>query len=266
MTFSRNTVAKGGGAIGIRRISDGRLLFLNTNSKYTFTKSTSDGDKVQGFNSDGTLIDLDVAGQEETYTLDVTSKKNSQNINELVLNSAFVNKTSYQAPWVESAAVDTGAVTLKGGTPVASSLSATYLDGAKLTSTGSTPSAAGQYKDNGDGTVTFHSGDNGKNIVFFYKINVANIATQGGADHDPLGYLEVMFHQVGGTSSTSGKKGVDILWLPKCSLSGESTLEFDNTVQDKAFKLTALIPDTPTGFKVPYVLLRNLELDNTNAG
>ncbi len=266
MTVTRSTVAKGAGAVAIKRLSDNRLLYLNTNSKYTFNKTTSDGDKVQGFNSSGSLVDLDVAGQDQTFELEISSKKNTRNINELVLNSAYTAKASYNAPWNEAQTVSGGAVTLSGGTPVASSLYASYLDGTKLTSTGSTPSAAGQYKDNGDGTVTFHAGDNGKTIAFFYYTTVSNVFTQGGVDHDALGYLEVQFHQVSGTSSVGGKKGVDILWLPKCSLSGESTLEFDNNVQDKTFKLTALIPDTPANFQVPYSWTRDVEINNTNAG
>ena len=265
MTATANTVAKGAGAIGMRRIADDRLMFLNTNSKYTFTKATTDGDKVQGFNSDGALVDLDVAGQEVTYTLDVTSKKNTQNINEAVLDSIYITKSSFNAPWIESASVDTVTVTLKGGTPVAASLYCSFLDGSKLTSSVSAPTA-GQFKDNADGTVTFNATDVGKQVVFYYKIAQANVKTQGGADNTAVGYLDVMFHQVSGVSSVSGKKAVDVLWLPKCSLSGESTLEFDNTVQDKAFKLTALIPDSPTGFKVPFVLIRGIEIDNTNAG
>jgi hypothetical protein len=266
MTVTRNTVAKGAGAVAIKRISDNRLLYLNTNSKYTISKSTSDGDKVQGFNSDGKLVDLDIAGQDETYELEIASKKNTRNINEMVLNSAYVTKASYNAPWAESQTVASGTVTLTGGTPVATTLQASYLDGTKLTSTGTTPSAAGTYKDNADGTVTFHAGDNGKTIVFYYLTSVSNVFTQGGVDNDALGYLEVMFHQVSGTSSVTNKKSVDIFWLPKCSLSGESTLEFDNNVQDKTFKLTALIPDTPTGFKVPYAIIRDAEINNSNAG
>lgn len=265
MTFSRNTVSKGAGAIGIRRISDNRIMYLNTNSRYSFNKSSTEGDKVQGFNSDGKLLDLDVAGSEESYQLEVASRKNTQNINELLLDAVYVTESSYNVPWVESATVAT-TVTLKGGTPATSSLYVSYLDGTKLTSTGTTPSAAGTYKDNGDGTISFHSGDVGKTVVCYYKVAKTNIASQGGANNDAVGYVDVMFHQVSGTSTNSGQKGVDILWLPKCSLSGETSFEFSEAVQEKTFTLTALIPDTPTGFKVPYVWLRNVEIDNTNAG
>lgn len=99
-----------------------------------------------------------------------------------------------------------------------------------------------------------------------YLTAATNVYTQGGADDDPLGYLSVFFHQVSGTSSVSGKKSVDVLWLPKCSISGEATFEYSDAVQDKAFKLTGLIPETPTGFKKPYVIIRDVEINNTNAG
>lgn len=266
MAFTRSTVAKGAGAIGIQRATDNRLLFLSLNSKYTLTKSVTEGDKVQGFNSVGNLVDLDVSGSDITFELEVASKKNTRNFNELVLDSAYTTKASYAAPWVESGTVTGGTITLQGGTPVASTLVVSYLDGTKLASTGVTPTAAGQYKDNGDGTITFHSGDNGKNVAMFYQTNLTNVFTQGGADDEPMGYLNIMFHQVSGTSSTNGKKGIDILWLPKCSLSGEASLEFSNEVQDKSFKVTALIPDTPVGFKQPYVFIRDCEINNTNAG
>jgi hypothetical protein len=75
-----------------------------------------------------------------------------------------------------------------------------------------------------------------------------------------------MFHQVSGSSSTTGKKGIDILWLPKCALLSDASFEFSNDVADKSFKLTGLIPDVPVGFKVPYVMIRDVEIDNTNAG
>jgi hypothetical protein len=266
MTYTRNTVAKGAGAVGIRRISDNRILFLNVNSRYSFNRTATEGDAVQGFNSDGNLVDLDTAGSEISYELEIASRKNTQNMNELLLDSIYTAEASYNVPWVESALVASGTVTLEGGTPVATTLYVSYLDGSKLTSTGSTPSAAGTYKDNGDGTITFHSGDNGKNIVAYYKIAKTNIASQGGANNEAVGYVDVMFHQVSGTSSTNGQKGVDVLWIPKASLSGESSLEFSEAVQEKTFTLTALIPDTPAGFKVPYIFLRNIEIDNTNAG
>jgi hypothetical protein len=265
MTFTRNTVAKGAGAIIVRRQTDDRILYLNTNSKYTLNKTTTDGNKVQGFTSDGSLVDLDVAGQEETYELEIASKKNTRNINEMSMNSVYVTQSSFDAPWGETATVASGSVTLKGGTPISSSMMVTYLDGTKLTATGSAPSA-GQFKDNGDGTVTFNSSDNGKTIAIFYKTTVSNVFTQGGSGHTTVGYVDVMFHQVSGTSSVSGKKGVDIIWLPKCTLSGQATFEFSNDVQDKSFKLTGLIPDTPSGFKMPYVIVRDVEIDNTNAG
>jgi hypothetical protein len=265
MTFTRSTVAKGAGAVIVRRQNDDRLLFLNTNSKYTFTRTLTQGDKVQGFNSDGQLVDLDIAGTEETYELEISSRKNTRNVNELALDSAYVSKASFNAPWGETGTIASGGLTLKGGTPVTNSAVVTYLDGSKLMSTASTPSA-GQFQDNGDGTLTFHSSDNGKIVAVFYKIALSNVFTQGGADHTPLGYLDVMFHQVSGASSTSGKKGVDILWLPKCSLLGDTAFEFSNEVQDKLFKLTGLVPDTPSGFKVPYVIVRDVEIDNTNAG
>lgn len=264
MTFTRSTVAKGAGAVIIRRHDDDRLLFLNTNSKYTFTRSLTQGNKVQGFNSDGKLIDLDIAGTEETYELEISSRKNTRNVNELALDSAYISKSSFDAPWGETGTVASGVLTLKGGIPVASSTCVSYLDGNKLTSTGSTPSA-GQFKDNGDGSLTFNSSDNGKNVAVFYKTTVSNVFTQGGADHTPLGYLDIMFHQISGISSVSGKKGVDILWLPKCSLLGDTSFEFSNEVQDKLFKLTGLVPSTPNGFKVPYVIVRDVEIDNTQA-
>jgi hypothetical protein len=184
MTFTRNTVARGAGAVVIRRQSDDRLLYLNTNSKYTFTRSLTAGNKIQGFNSDGTLLDLDVAGAEETYELEIVSKKNTRNMNELMLDSTYVSKGSFDAPWAETALVTGGAITLKGGLPVSGTLFISYLDGGKLTSTGSTgstPSAAGQFKDNGDGTVIFNAADNGKSLVAFYKTTLTNVSVQGGA-------------------------------------------------------------------------------------
>lgn len=265
MSFTRNTIARGAGAVVIRRHTDDRILFLNTNSKYSLNKTVSEGEKIQGFNSDGKLVDLDVATQEETFSLDISSKKNTRNINELALDSIYATQASFETPWGETATIASGTVTLKGGTPVASSMMISYLDGSKLTSTVSTPSA-GQFKDNGDGTISFHSSDNSKTVAIFYKISVSNVYTQGGASHTAVGYVDVMFHQISGTSSVSGKKGLDILWLPKCALSGDSVFDFSNDVQDKTFKLTGLIPDTPSGFKVPYVLVRDVELDNTNAG
>ncbi len=265
MTFSRSTVAKGMGALSIRRISDNRIIYLNTNSKFTFTKSTTEGDKVQGVNSDGTLVDLDVAGSEETYELEVSSKKNTQNINEMVMNSVYVAQASYALPWSEVATV-AATVTLKGGTPVSSTAQVTSLDGLTVYSrVGGAPSA-GQFKDNGDGTLTFNASDAGKQVAIWYKITQSNIFSQGGENHAALGYVDAMFYQVSGTSSTGGKIGVDILWLPKCSISGESSFEFSQDVQDKTFKLTALIPDTPTGFLVPFIWGRNIEIDKTNAG
>lgn len=265
MTFTRNTVAKGMGALSIRRISDNRIIYLNTNSKYTFTKSTQEGDKVQGVNSDGTLVDLDVAGSQETYELEVSSKKNTQNINEMVMNSIYVAQASYAFPWSEVATVAT-TVTLKGGTPVGSTAQVTSLDGLTKYSRVSGAPNAGEFKDNGDGTLTFNASDVGKQVAVWYKITQSNVFSQGGADHQALGYVDVTFYQVSGTSSTSGKTGVDILWLPKCSLSGDSSFEFSEAVQDKTFKLTGLIPDTPTGFLVPYIWGRNIEIDKTNAG
>lgn len=266
MSFTRSTVAKGAGAVAIRRISDSRLLYLNNNSKYTFTKNTTDGEKVQGFNSTGALVDLDVAGQETTFELEVASKKNTRNINEMVLDSEYVTKATYSTPWVETATVASGSVTLNGSaSPTATTMAVTLLDGTKLTSTGGTP-AAGQFKDNGDGTVTFNAAENGKTVVIFYKYTASNVFVQGGADQSNIGYVEVMFHQVSGSSSDPTKKGVDVLWLPKCSLSGESTFEFSNEVQDKSFKLTAIIPDSPAGYLVPYVWIRDIEIVNTNAG
>jgi hypothetical protein len=265
MTVTRNTVAKGGGAVGIRRITDDRILYLNTNSKYTLTKATTDGNKVQGFTSDGSLLDLDVAGQEETYTLEIASKKNTRNINEMAFDSAYVTKATFNAPWVESATVASGTVTLNGGTPVSTTLVCSYIDGSKLASTGSAPSA-GQFKDNGDGTVTFNAADNGKVVILFYKTTVSNVYTQGGADHTAVGYVDVLFHQVSGSSTVSNKKSADIIWLPKCSISGEASFEYSNDVQDKSFKLTGLIPDTPSGFLKPYVIIRDVEINNTNAG
>lgn len=266
MTATRATVAKGMGGLVLRQLSDDRLHYLSTNTKYTFTRSSTEGDRVQGVNSDATLVDLDVAGAQDTYTCDVTSKKNTRNFSELALNSQFVDKATYGVPWAEVGTVASGTVTLNGGTPVATTLYATYLDGAKLTSTGSTPSAGGQYKDNADGTVTFHASDNGKDIAFFYQTTISNIKVQGGADNLTVGYLNAMFYQVSGTSSVGGKKSVDILWLPKCSLSGEASLEYSQDVQDKQFTLTAVIPDTPASFKVPYMFFRGIEINNTNAG
>jgi hypothetical protein len=266
MAFTRSTVAKGAGAITIRRQVDDRLLFLNTNSKYVFSRTVAQGDKVQGFNSEGRLIDLDIASSEETYELEVSSRKNTRNINELSLDALYVAKTSYDAPWAEMATVASGSVTLKGGTPVSASTLVTYVDGGKLTLTAVTPTAAGQYKDNGDGTLTFHSGDNGKTVAIFYKTAVSNVSVQGGADYTAVGYVDVMFHQVSGSSSVGSKKGVDILWLPKCALSGDLSFEYSNAVAEKTFKLTGLIPETPAGFKVPYVIVRDVEIDNTNAG
>lgn len=265
MAFTQNTVAKGAGALAIRRISDNRLLWLNTNSKYTLTKATTEGDKVQGFNSTGTLVDLDVAGQEESYELEVSSKKNTRNINEMVLDSVYVAKTNFQAPWVESATIAAD-YTLKGGTPVASTMQVSSLDGSTIYERVAGAPNAGQFKDDGDGTVTFNAADVGKLVVIYYKIQHATSFTQGGADHEAVGYVDVMFHQVSGTSSTSPKKGVDIIWLPKCSISGEASFEYSNEVQDKTFKLTGLIPDTPAGWVKPYTIIRNVELDNTNAG
>jgi hypothetical protein len=265
MTFSRNTVAKGAGAVIVRRHADDRILFLNTNSKYTLTKSTTDGTKVQGFNSDGKLVDLDVAGQEESYDLEISSKKNTRNLNEMILDSIYMDQASFDIPWGETATIASGGVTLNGGTPINGSTLVTFLDGAKLTATETTPTA-GQFMDNGDGTLSFHTSDNGKIIAVFYKTTVSNVHTQGGDDHTSVGYVDIMFHQVSGTSSTDGQKGIDLLWLPKCTLSGEASFEFSSDVQDKSFKLTGLIPDTPTGFKVPYLLVRDVEIDNTNAG
>ena len=265
MTFTRSTVAKGAGAVIIRRHGNDQLLFLNTNSKYAFTRTLTQGNKVQGFNSDGKLVDLDVGGTEEAYELEIASNKNTRNVNELALDSLCVSKSSFDTPWGETGTVASGGLTLKGGVPLANSTFVTYLDGSKLNATATTPTA-GQFKDNADGTLTFHSSDNGKTVAIFYKTTVSNVFTQGGADHTSLGYLDVMFHQVSGTSSTSGKKGVDILWLPKCSLLSDTSFEFSNEVQDKSFKLTGLIPDTPTGFKTPYVIVRDVEIDNTNAG
>ncbi len=265
MAFTRNAVAKGAGAIILRRLADDRVLYLNTNSKYALNKDTTDGSKVQGFNSDGKLVDLDVAGQEESYTLEISSKKNTRNINEIALDSIYITQSTYNAPWGETATVSSGIITLKGGTPASGTLVVTYLDGTKLTSSVSAPTV-GQFKDNGDGTVTINTADNGKTLALLYKTSVANVSTQGGSDHTPMGYVDVMFHQVSGTSSTSGKQGVDILWLPKCSISGNATFEFSNDVQDKTFKLTGLIPDVPAGFKVPYLFVRDVEMNNTNAG
>jgi hypothetical protein len=250
MTFSRSTVSKGMGALAIRRHSDNRILFLNTNSKHSFTKSTTEGDKVQGVGSDGALVDLDVAGSTETYELEVSSKKNTQNINEMVLDSVYVSKSTYNTPWVESATV-AATYTLKGGTPVASTAQVSLLDGTKFTRVTGTPNAS-EFKDNGDGTLTFNAADVGKVVAIWYQIQFSNVYTQGGADHSAVGYVDVMFHQVSGTSSTSGKKGVDVLWLPKCSLSGETTFEFSNEVQDKTFKIDRSNPRYPN--RVPQTL------------
>lgn len=265
MALTKKTVAKGAGAIGIKQISTGRLLYLDLNSRYELSKTEETGDAVQGVNSDGTLVDLAAAGSELSFELTVASKKNTRNINELVMNSEFVSKVGYEYPWVESHTVAAGTVTLKGSTaPVAASMFVTYLDGAKLTSTGGAP-AAGQFKDNGNGTITLNAADNGKNVVIYYKIS-GNVTVQGGGDNAALGDLEVLFHQVSNDSDQTNKKGVDILWLPKCSIAGDASLVFSNEVQDKEFVLKPVIPTTPAGWTVPYQWIRDVEIDNRNAG
>lgn len=265
MTVTRSTIAKGVGGVGIRRISDNRVLYLTINSSVTFEKTTTEGDKVQGVNSAGTTVDLDVAGSEESFELTVNSNKNTRNMLEMVMGAGFKTKASYNIPWTESQAPASGTITLSGGTPVASSLYVSYLDGEALVSTAGTPTE-GQYKDEGDGTVTFNAADNGKNVVLHYKTAASDVYLQGGDDNDALGNVDAMFYQVAGTSDVSGKKMVDILWLPKCSVSGEVSMEFGSEVSEKSFVLTGLIPDTPSGFTVPYAWIRGVEIDNSNAG
>lgn len=265
MSYTRSTVRKGLGGVTIRRHTDSRLLFLNFNSRATFSKTSTEGDKVQGVNSEGTLVDLDVAGSEESYELEIASKKNTRNVDELVMNSAFKAQDNLQVPWAEVKTVASGTITLSGSAaPVASSMKISYLDGGVLTANAS-PSAAGQFDDNGDGTVGFHSSDNGKQVVVYYLIEHDGVLTQGGAQHESLGTVEAFFHFISGTSSVEGKKGGSILWLPKCSISGETNFEFSNEVQDKTFKLTPVIPDTPAGWLVPYTFIHGIEINNTGA-
>jgi hypothetical protein len=199
MALTKKTVSKGAGAIGIRQISTGRILYLDLNSRYELTKTAEEGDPIQGVNSDGNLVDLDAAGQELSFELEVASKKNTRNINELMLNAGYVSKTGYQFPWVEAHTVASAEVTLKGSAaPVASSMYVSYLDGAKLTNVGGgAVDGAGKFKDNGDGTIEFHAGDNGKNVVIRYLIE-DDVEVQGGADNQELGDLEAFFHQVSG--------------------------------------------------------------------
>lgn len=265
MTVTPTTIVKGAGAVCFKQISTGRNLHLSLNSKVVFTKGVQAGDAVTGVNSDGDEVTLAKSGDTLTFELEVNTKKNTRNLNELILDSEYIAKTGFEFPHAEAQTVASGTITLAGTTaPVSGKTKVSYLDGGVLTSTGGTPTA-GQFKDNGDGTITFNSGDNGKIVVISYYMT-QNVNVQGGADNAPLGDLEVFFHQVSGTSSVSNKKGVDMLWLPKCSLSGDSSLEFSSAVQDKPFKLTAAIPDTPSGWKVPYAIIRGAEINNANAG
>ena len=246
MTFTRSAVAKGAGAVIVRRHSDDRILFLNTNTKYDFQKTETEGDKVQGMNSSGSLVDLDIAGQEEWFSLEIFSKKNTRNINEMVLGAEYIAKTGYSFPWAETVTPSGGSATLKGATsPTATTMRVTQLDtGTVFTATSGVPTA-GQFKDNGDGTITFNAADNGKNLVVYYK-RTANVSVQGGADYSAIGDVEIFFRQLAGTSSTANQVGADILWIPKAKISGDTTFEFSNDVQEKSFKATAVIPDTPT--------------------
>lgn len=265
MALTRKTIRKGLGGIALRRLADNRMLFLNFNSGATFSKTSSEGDKVQGTNSEGDLVDLDQAGSEETYELEVRSKKNTRNIDELVMDSIYHTETNLQVPWVEVHTITAGEITLNASNaPVAGSMQISYLDGAKLTAS-ATPSA-GQFDDDGDGSVNFHSSDNSKQVVVRYLIEHASVQTQGGSEHESIGYVEAFFHFISATSDVSGKKGTSILWLPKCSVSGETNFDFSNEVQDKSFKLTGLIPDTPADWLVPFMFVHGMELDNTGAG
>jgi hypothetical protein len=264
MAYTRSTIRKGLGGITLRRITDNRLLYLNFNSRATFSKVSTEGEAVQGTNSEGNLVDLDQAGSEDTYELEVASKKNTRNIDELVMDSIFHTETDLLVPWAEVATIAAGEVTLNGGTPETGTMQVSYLDGAKMTAD-ATPEA-GQFLDNGDGTVSFHTDDNGKQVVIYYMIEHASVQTQGGSEHESVGHVEAFFHFISGTSSTEGKKGASILWLPKCAISGETTFEFSNEVQDKPFKLKALIPDTPADWLVPYMFVHGIEIDNTGAG
>ncbi len=266
MTVTSSIITKGAGAVCLKQISTGRLLFLSLNSKIVFTKTEAAGEAVTGVNSDGDEVTLSQSGSTLTYELEVNSKKNTRNMNELILGAAYVAKTGFEFPHAEAQTIAGGTITLAGSTaPVAGKTKVTQLDtGTVFASTGSAPSA-GQFKDNGDGTITFNASDNGKQVVIAYY-QTQNVSVQGGADSTALGDLEVFFHQVSGTSSVSGKKGADILWLPKCTVGGDSSLEFSNAVQEKPFKLTAAVPDTPSGWKVPYAIIRGAELDNSNAG
>lgn len=266
MTVTNSVIVKGAGGLCLKQIATGRLLYLSLNSKITFTKSEQAGDAVTGVNSDGNQVTLSQAGSTLTYELEVNSKKNTRNMNEMILNAEYVPKTGYEFPHAEVQTIAAGAITLAGSdAPVAGKTKVTQLDtGTMFTPTGSAPSA-GEFKDNGDGTITFNTADNGKQVVIGYY-QTQDVSVQGGADNTAPGDMEVFFHQVSGTSDVSGSKGVDILWLPKCSISGDVSLDFSSDVNDKTFKLTANIPDTPSGWTVPYAIIRGAELDNSNAG
>jgi hypothetical protein len=264
MSVTRKQVSKGMGGLMLRRLSDNRLMWLTKNVQVELTKTETEGEKVQGVNKAGSKIDLDVAGKEVSYEVTVTSNKNTMNLMELLLDAEAVDKANANVPWGESGTVTDAEVTLKGGTPVDGSLYVTYDDGSKLTEVNENPTA-GQFVDNGDGTVSFHADDNDQVVVFRYLVAVTDIKVQGGDDFSEVGELEMFFYQITGTTQDGDTDGVDIIWMPRTSLSGEADLTFSDAVPEKTFTLTGLIPTSPTGWSVPYKIFRNVEIDTTNS-
>jgi hypothetical protein len=266
MTVTRSTIRKGAGALSLKRTTDNTVFWLKNNVSYEFTKSLEEGEDVTGMVSDGTEQILDTAGATETYTLTIETNVNSLNLMATSLNSMVKNVTNQVVPWAEEATVAAGAVTLKNTTsPVASNTYVTYKDGeAPFTMVGVAPSTAGECQDNGDGTLTFHSSDNGKDVVIWYS-DQATCKMIGGDQHTEVGNVEAIMYAKSGTSDVTDNIGVDQLWLPKCSVIGDSSFLFSKDVEPVSFQLKAVVPDL-TGWTKPYALLLNREVNNANAG